>query len=110
MQVAVANTTGDDSHEHLVANGLVNLDVFYGQRLMGAVEDGGFHAAVLRVLGGANLTRPARPCRGCKLKRRPGLVRSPTVPVILILILFSAIALILLVPAVKGMIRPVVVP
>jgi hypothetical protein len=40
-----------------------------------------------------------------------GLVRWGAVPVLLILLLFSAIALILLVPAVKGMLtRPVVVP
>jgi hypothetical protein len=51
-----------------------------------------------------------RPCRSWKLIGGRSLVRSETVPVILILVLFSAIALILLVPAVKGMTRPVVVP
>ena len=66
-------------------------------------QDRAGHLTILLVLR-------ARPCHGCKLLRALGLVRSPTVPVILILVLFSAIALILLVPAVKGMTRPVVIP
>src|SRR5712691_6391916 len=55
------------------------------------------------------LVQSLRPLR--RQKPAPGLVRWSAVPVLLILLLFSAIALILLVPAVKGMItRTVVVP
>jgi hypothetical protein len=45
VQVTVTHTTADDAHPNLVLDRLVDLNVFYGQRLLRAAKDGGLHVA-----------------------------------------------------------------
>ena len=47
VQVAVADAGGDGAHEHLAADGLVDVDVLDRERLVRTVEDGCFHDGLL---------------------------------------------------------------
>ena len=53
VQVAVADAAGDGAHEHLAPDGLVDVDVLDRERLVGAVEHGGFHVVLLCWMVGA---------------------------------------------------------
>jgi hypothetical protein len=50
VQVAVADAGADGADEHLVGERLVDLHLFDRERLLRAVEDGGFHGGLLREL------------------------------------------------------------
>ena len=45
VEVAVADATGDGANEDFVRHGLVDFDLFDGQGLVGAMENGGFHGS-----------------------------------------------------------------
>ena len=47
VEVAVADAGGDGAHQHLAPDGLVDVDVLDGERLMRPVEHGGLHAGLL---------------------------------------------------------------
>jgi hypothetical protein len=49
MQVAVAHTAGDGADSHFALERMIYLDVFDGQRLLGAMKHGSFHATILLV-------------------------------------------------------------
>ncbi len=52
VQVAVAHAARDRAHEHFAPDGLRDVDVLDGERLLGAMEHGGFHGQLLSRAGG----------------------------------------------------------
>ena len=55
MQVGMADTARHRAHQHLAPEGLGDVDLLDGQRLLGTVEDRGFHVRLLSASG----SRPA---------------------------------------------------
>src|SRR6266568_4925153 len=71
VQVAVADPRSDDTHEHFAADGLVDVDLFDGERLVRTMEHGGFHTGLLCLASGFGAGRRDRDCAAARKVSRP---------------------------------------
>src|SRR5207247_8128283 len=76
VKVAVAHAAGDRADEHLAADGLRDVDVLDGERLLGTVEHGGFHGRLLFMLA-VSAGRYVRPGETSMLRRGPRALARP---------------------------------